>query len=79
MPFIEKLWFDISLMFWGLVNLRLHTHQYFYQDAISRKVTNQGYHEAWLPSGGRQSDFQYYDDSIVIIIIIIIIIIIVYR
>ena len=52
--YIVKFWFDITLMFWGLVNLSLHNHQYFYRGNISRKITNQGLrsqpdHEAWLP------------------------------
>ena len=37
--------FDIITLIWGILNFRLHYHQYFYRDIISR----------WLPTKSRDS------------------------
>ena len=59
---IEKLWFDITLMLWGLVNLNLHNHWYFYWDTISRKVKYPNLtmrHGYYLPDANPV--FQYHE------------------
>ena len=72
MLFIEKLWFNTTLTFWELVNLTLHKQQYFYQETISRKVTNQGSrsqsdYEGRIPPPYSNPLFQYHGIFIIII------------
>ena len=65
-------WKTQTLTFWELVNLTLHNQQYFYQETISRKVTNQGSrsqsdYEGRIPPPYSNPLFQYHGIFIIII------------